>query len=349
MNRLTHGLIALGLAFTLSACTGLGKQLNNPNEAVDAYLAEQQYSKAMEVIASVDRDNPDFESLEKKRKQILREIDQFESESIKLEKRYTDKNQWPEAIAIIDDAIKKLPASQRLIEARQQLIKDRDNYIKGKQLTLAVVQANSLPASLELLEAIEKAQPAVKSSKQAVLVSRGQMDKARQILLNQAKVEVDRKNWPAAKDYLTLASKLGSNQESRELLAHADKQINLKNAKADRSRQLEYIKKRDEKLQKLEQALTDKNYLMAKKYAEKLEPSHQQDKQVREALTHCKQTIQEEISRLTQKGQQLYTKGYIDQAIDKWQLALQLDPVNSDIQERLRRAETFQASIEKFK
>ena len=158
MSNLRY-LIILCCILLLSACAGMTGQRSNPNEAVEQFLAEQQYSRAMEVIASVDHQHPEYQSLQKKRKLILAQIKEFENDSVKLQNRYKSKQQWPQAIAIADSDIKKLPASQKLIDNRQQLIKERDQYVETKQLQLAIGQAKSLPDAINFLEDINGAIP----------------------------------------------------------------------------------------------------------------------------------------------------------------------------------------------
>ena len=141
--KLLNPLATLLFSLLLSACAGFGGNWSKPNEAVDHFLAEQQYSKAMQVIASVDSSSPDYQSLQKRRTVILTEIKQFEEDSIRLHLRYKEKHQWPQAIEILDNAIIKLPTNQRLISTKQKLLKDRDTYLQEKQLKLAVNQAKS--------------------------------------------------------------------------------------------------------------------------------------------------------------------------------------------------------------
>jgi tetratricopeptide (TPR) repeat protein len=342
-------LATLSISLLLSACAGLTGNWSKPNEAVDHFLAEQKYSKAMEVIASVDNTNPDYDSLQQRRKLILAEIKQFEDDSINLQYRYKTKQQWPEAIDIVDNAIMKLPTSQKLINTRQQLIKDRDSYINEKQLNLAISQANSLPQALELLEKINTAKPKQKEIEQEILVTRGQSHSAQKILLSHASLEFERKNWRTAKKYLILSIQLKPDQEGSALLTKTDRQIKLEDSRTKKSRHKIYLKNRDGQLEKLEIALHEKNYLQAKNLAQQLKLSKKSDQQITAALAHYQQTIDSEVDHLTSKGQQLYTKGLIDHAIEHWQQALLLEPSNSDIQERLRRAETFKANIEKYK
>jgi hypothetical protein len=348
MNKL-HRLTSLCFVLLLSACAGITDHWSNPNEAVEQFLSQQQYSRAMEVIASVDQQHPDYEALQKKRKLILAEIKAFESDSIKLQNRYKSKQQWPQAIAIADSDIKKLPASQALIDYRQKLIIERRQYIENKQVQLAIGQANSLPGAIKLLEDIDSAIPDIKTQAQALLITRSQSNNAHSTLLSAAKKESDNKNWRTAKRYLVLANQLQADNEANELLASISQRIDREELKNSKSRQVKRQKTRNQKLEKLELALNDKNYLQARDISEQLQTWKKQDKTVAIALNNYQKTINKESNKLTAKGQKLYTKGYIDLAIESWKMALLLDPHNSDIQERLQRAKKFKANIDKYK
>ena len=348
MNKIRH-LIIIFCAFLLPACAGINSHWNNPNEAVEQFLAEQQYSRAMEVIASVDHEHPDYEALQKQRKLILAEIRDFEINSIKLQNRYKSKQQWPQAIAIADSDIKKLPASQKLIGYRQQLIKDRNQYMETKQLQLAIGQANSLPGAIKILEDIDRAIPDKEIQVEALLITRSQSNNAHSILISAAKKESGNKNWRTAKQYLVLANQLGADNEANELLANISQRIDREELKISKSHQLKNQKIKNQKLEKLELALNEKNYLQARDISKQLQVWKNQDKTVAMALDNYQQTVDQESGKLTSKGQKLYTKGHIDLAIEKWKLALLLDPDNSDIQERLQRAEKFKANIDKYK
>jgi hypothetical protein len=344
-----HRLTSLCFVLLLSACAGITDHWSNPNEAVEQFLSQQQYSRAMEVIASVDQQHPDYEALQKKRKLILAEIEEFENDSISLQNRYKSKQQWPQAIAIADSDIKKLPASQKLIDYRQNLIKERNQHIESKQLQLAIGQANSLPDAIKLLEDIDRAIPDKKIQVQALLITRSQSNTAHSTLLSAAKKESDNKNWRTAKQYLVLANQLQADNEANELLASISQRIDRDELKNSRSRQIEHQKNRNQKLEKLELALNKKKYLQARDISEQLQAWRKQDKTVAMALNNYQKSIDQESNKLTSKGQKLYTKGYIDLAIENWKLALLLDPNNPDIQERLQRAEKFKANIDKYK
>jgi hypothetical protein len=69
--RKLRPLASLCFALLLSACAGITGHWSNPNDAVEQFLSQQQYSRAMEVIASVDHQHPEYEALKKKRKLIL--------------------------------------------------------------------------------------------------------------------------------------------------------------------------------------------------------------------------------------------------------------------------------------
>lgn len=347
--RKLRRLTSLCLVLLLPACAGITGHWSNPNEAVEQFLSRQQYSRAMEVIASVDHQHPEYEALQKKRKLILTEIKEFETDSIKLQNRYKSKQQWPQAIAIADSDIKKLPASQKLIDYRQKLIKERNQTIENKQLQLAIGQANSLPDSIKLLEYINSAIPNKKTQEQALLITRSQSNTAHSTLISAAKKEYNNNNWRKAKQHLVLANRLQADNEANELLASISQRIDREELKNSKSRQIKHQKIRNQKLEKLELALNDKNYLQARDISEQLQAWKRQDKTVAIALNNYQKTIDKESNKLTSKGQKLYTKGYIDLAIANWKLALLLDPDNSDILDRLQRAEKFQANIDKYK
>jgi hypothetical protein len=347
--NISRRLIIIFCALLLPACAGTNGHWNNPDEAVAQFLAEQQYSRAMEVIASVDHEHPDYEALQKQRKLIIAEIKNFENDSIKLQTRYKSKQQWPQAIAIADSDIKKIPTSQKLISYRQQLIKDRNHYIEGKQLQLAIGQAKSLPNAIKLLQDIDGAIPDKEIQAEAILTTRSQSNTAHSILISAAKKESANKNWRTAKQYLVLANRLQTDKDTNELLASISHRIDREELKSSKSREVEQKKTRNQKIDKLEIALNDKNYLQARDISEQLQTWKKQDKTVAIALRNYQKTINQESNKLTSKGQNLYTKGYIDLAIENWKLALLLDPDNSDIQERLQRAEKFQANIDKYK
>ena len=65
--RKLRALASLYFVLLLSACAGITGHWNNPNEAVEQFLSQQQYSRAMEVIASVDQQHPEYQALQKKR------------------------------------------------------------------------------------------------------------------------------------------------------------------------------------------------------------------------------------------------------------------------------------------
>ncbi len=342
-------IIILYTLIILSACAGISENWGDPVESVDRLVTQEEYAQAMQIISSIDEKHRDYKTLQKKREIIVKDINRFENRFLAQQKTLRKKDYWPEAIEAADRALKKLPASQKIIAARKQTIIERDKYINEKRLSLAINQAGSLPGALTLLADIDQAKPGQKHSRQALLVVRGQSQRAHNILLSQASIEINNKNWITANNYLSMANTLLPNKETGRLLAMTHQQVNQQASKRNRAIKLQQENSKDDQLAKLNKSLQNNDYLQAQGIANNLKKWKSKDVQVANVLKQYHKNINSEIKTLTNKGQQSYTKGFIDKAIQYWNQALLLTPDNADIQGRLDRAVIFKTNINKFK
>lgn len=326
LRALRTGLL-LALLLTLQACSQLSFVLQDKPARVKTLVEKQQFYGALDLIDATPSSDPDFAALSEQRKDVLRAIDDYEKTALANTDNLIAKSHWKQALAQLDEALSRLPASKPLTTRHKEVQKEIEYRNFKTHLQLAMQQARFLPEEIALLRDLQ--QYSDDDAIDSVLAYRMRdSETAREILLTQAKRNIRKQSWSSARQYAELAHSLKADGESRKLLAEIDKHMI------------------NERLDLLRDAINRNDLLAAQKIASSLDRGNARAAKLIDQLN---QKVTETITNLSRIAQTAYTKGELDQAIQHWQQALRLAPESEDIKNQLQRAKTFKQNYQRFK
>lgn len=317
----------LALAVCLQACGQLSFLIHDKPARVNQLIEDHQYYSALDLIDATPSTSPDYESLKPLRQQVLAAIDQYEKQSLQAIDNLVKKDQLAQALASNDEALSNLPASKSLTNRRKQILQIVEQKLQQTELTLAEHRAEALPKEIRILKKMQNYNDSEELN--AALQERLQEQaQARTILLQQANLSLSKKQWTEARRYAVLVDKLQSDSVSKKLLARTE--ANMLNRRLDQ----------------LREAIEQDDLLRASTLAAQLTAAGSEAQALKKDLA---QKIQARVNTLSREGQQAYTKGELDLAIQRWELALQLAPDNDDIKNQLKRARAFKQNYQRIK
>ncbi len=316
----------------ISACTSLPNEKSEQNEPafqVKALIDKQEYAQALALISSIEQSHPQYTLLQEKRPVIIEQSKAYETTVLRSVVKLQAKQQWVQALTVLDQAISHLPDSKKLGNKRKDIIAGRDRYIKKWSVPLAVLRAKSLPEEKALLDKLKLAglsQPFINNELANI---QRQTVEARTLLLNEARAAMENKQWSQAYEYILLAELLGPDKQSIQLRKRIKATI------------------RSSKIKQLAEAIENVELIKAQTIFNDM-ADFKHDEQLVKLNEQLEKKINSRVKQLTQVGQKHYVEGNLDKAIDSWQQALALDPDNSDLEKRFLRARLFKSNYKKL-
>jgi hypothetical protein len=344
----TKVLTAIIFPLLLSSCSQFTAIFQDSGTRLEQLLNQDEYHQAQQLIAKLKADDPLYIQYEELNKDINQRATQYESQQIATIKELEKNLQWQEAITIANQAHNKLPESKLINESRETLLKNKEQYAENQALKLAIEQAKHLPIQTEILTTIEQTSQRDRNRTNYLKQTQIQLQNAHSKLIQAATTAIDRQQWEAARQYLLLAKNIRSNEEMEQLIAETQNKITLKKQEQTRSDENQQQQNLSQILASLNSAIEQDQLGHAIALSPKLDPWKNQ-KEVAELLEKLTRIVNKKVNELSTYGQLLYSQGLLDSAIEQWQQAIALDPSNSEIEDKLHRAEAFKANYEKLK
>lgn len=327
LQHLFRAGLLLALMLTLSACSQFSTLLNNKPGKVESLIANEQFYGALDLIDATPESDPDYQAVYALRKKVLTAIEDYERTSLARADDLAKQSQLKQALDLVDHALERLPASKALTEKRRNLKRSLHSKLYQTEVKLAEHRADLLPREISLLNELKKYSDD-DSIDSALAYRMRDAETTRSILMDQTKSLIDQSQWISARRYAELADKLKSDKETRTLLAKIDGNV------------------LNQHLANLRKAIDDEDLMRARKLTAGLDTK---EPRVREQIDRLNAKISEMVVKLSRDGQNAYTKGDLDLAIQQWEKALLLSPENEDIKNQLQRAKTFKKNYQRFK
>lgn len=348
---------ALFLTVTLlsqAACSILEVQGSIPSmRRIDAWIAEDQYSRALTSLEHIPADTPNFTAYVNKRKEVELLAEKYEQRVLKDVARITGDKDSASKLSLLDKALEKYPDSDILRERRKVLLKQHLRRVRKLDAEALLVRAQQLYNKLPLHEQDVRESPIDFSAHFILQRMRGEIADMHNRLMAMAGLLVDDNELALANRCLQQARQFPADQASLDKLNVLQKKINdhltvLK--KKERSRLKHIADKKIERLTKEKKDLSEQlqNDINAAINANRLvEAGELLDKLGQlspDNPDYLKLKLQhrEKVSVIVKKkitmGNALYRQEKISQAKEVWEDALKLDPENKTLQTSILRA-----------
>lgn len=316
----------LGLILLCSGCSSLSTLVHSPEQRLDALLAQQRYHDALLLIERLPPATRDSTAISDRKAAILNAKKQFLSAQLQQIDSLTQQQRWEQALDTLSAALAKLPAEAELSGRLQTLLQQQQRDIQQQQLELALLQSQSLPAMLKKALDIEQKNPHDASLRHQRQMLQQQTAQAIASLQQALQLSADNQQWQQALRYLNVRTLLQTDSPSpnidRRIINQASGELAL--------------------------ALELDNLAQASATGRLLSRWQQQHTDIANLLHRLDQRIGQQTGVYRQRGEQHYTRGDFDQAIYYWQLALQLTPEDSRLQDQLQRALRMRNNYQKL-
>jgi len=361
MNILLHWRFdlagALLLLSLLAGCSQMDTiRLGNDHPGdLKSLLENRQYERAEQLL----NDFPYLDTPEQ-RELLHARITEYEQETLVEVQALESGNDLYRAIGALDMALKNLPHSAALNDYRRTLADKRDTRLRDNQRKRLISRAEYIVQQQKIFEEQQNLSPPGLGIRWANSLHQQEAAGLADELLNCGNQAIQEDNLVIAEKCLQLAraiddtppvqaalSSLAVKQESqRDTL---EQKAKVKQVNKQKKLAITRRNRTGDLLAKTGQALAANDLLAARGFFETIPARERQSRAVLDMQTRLNQAIDPVVRELLDKGDRQYRTDRVDQAISSWGLALELDPDNSVIRERLVRARKVLARLEELK
>jgi tetratricopeptide (TPR) repeat protein len=336
------------LILSLSSCTQFDPLPQEDLTAqVDAWIAANEYGKAIENIHYVQPEHPQYLELKNRQDTVLELAHLYEKKvSDDIEKMIKNK-QWGKALDLVDQASKNYPDSMLIYESSEKLHQQQLQHIEKLEQRVLIERANWIQKALPLYKTLVNTDPRNKSLENYL----EQLEYEAELLAEQltwlAEEAIERKHFKTARLRMTMANNLSPEKQRTELLNRIN-QINTEKSKIVQNRKMASERREQEKKESQhQQALFDnieRSYssgwlAITKSLINQLVEKVQQTPEIIELKYDVDKAIEYHVDFLFSQANKLYEEGQFEQSIEKWQEILIYEPENKLAQEHIQRAE----------
>lgn len=351
-------------------CAFITHRTGNINEQIDYWLDQQEYGKALELVADLDEHpSPDITNPQEIQKRILSQAERYEQQVMADAERFAANSDWHTALALYEEALSRLPDSKTLQQGQQQLLQHQEESLARLKLEQLIVQGEWMQKDL----LISKKTASTTSDDWFVQYKLGRKEADAQDLATELAEHGRRalglRDLALAKRILPLAMSLyaapeieAANKRLQELLEEdeieqkriIDEQQKLIDDQQKKKKHLFNIKiqrKGKQLMAEFKKAFEENNLMKAHQLMRKLEKLSINNKEIKELSKQLDNDVAEHVKHLIETGVTHYSRQQYEQAIEVWKEAHILDPKNerltTDIERAARVLEKLQSLREK--
>jgi hypothetical protein len=265
-----------------------------------------------------------------------------------------------EAVQLLSNALQKAPNSEVLREYRNRLEKERLEKLRTNETRQLMARAEFLLHQKKFYEQQNKLQStSVIQNWEHTRNDRESETLARQ-LRDQGEDAFQQADLQIALECLQLSKSLDNTPETRELLDKlaatnesqqktALKKASLKKAKKRKRLKKHQARETRELLETTRQALLVDDLVEAHETFNQIPSPANESSEVSALREDLDRAVTTRVAQLTSRGDSEYRADKVDTAMKTWSEALELDPENQNLKERLERAGRVLARLEQLK
>ncbi len=339
-------------AAALWGCAGMRAWNPNIETQIDTLTEKRQYDKALEIIAAVPESHNNYETLQKRAAAIEASREKEVRTAISKARAAESMQNWSAAAAWAADALSLMPGDPELIVMRQAYEKKRTESIRQSRRNLLTAKGRYLADIRASQENLVLADPDSPSAHRRYRKYMESVLSVSEELYAHGRNAFYEKEIHEAREALSLSARLHPCEKTRSLLAetHRIKQQDaLAKAAADlpEAHRVTPEDRFPELAKRFGQAMAAGNLADARRLAremEEIDPERSKDYENRIAGP-----IEEKAASLRARGRLLYGQGFIKEALEVWQEALQLKPESPELIQNIHRARTFLENLNRWR
>ncbi|MCW8196481.1 hypothetical protein F6455_16930 [Proteobacteria bacterium 005FR1] len=326
---------------------------------VDELVATHEFAKAEALLADIDARDPAFEALVVRRRAIRPLIVRFEENIAERVDELKKADEWPEAEALLDQALEKLPDSEALRKTERRFYADRDERLDHIDREISLLRGEHLAAKAPLVEMAEEVHPrSIKTRWQAYLHGRETEQLAAE-LADCGELALEEARYDLAESCLKMAAALTEDESTANQLVALQQRRAREQAeaaaRAKAEQQAEAAARIARKTEQVGQLKTRYRDLVdagwwaaAKEVLSELQEKAPEDPDVVAWNEELQKVVSDRVEANIKEGQALYSRGRLHEALAVWQDAAKLAPENPVLQAHISRVERFIAKLERL-
>ena len=320
---------------SLTSCAYIYSKSDNVAEQVGKLAKKQNYGLALDTLEYIKPDHFNYDFLMVEKKRISQLAKQYEKKSLSKASQHEKLKHWSEAMATYDTALSNLPKSKSIKLARSKFIRKRDKYLNQLRNKLLVSNAKTLSKKTATTKEIAQVNPNDSKAKNILKTHIREIKLTADKLIICAEDGLKNGDIQLAEECITLASNLSTSVATNKKVNSLKR--SLKKAKKNRSNtHKESIKTISLKLSKVK---TNAELI---RYRDKILKIYRHDKSNLKIIK-LKKALYVRISKAVEKGikkgQDLYSQGRIQMALNQWNEVQKLSPSNHRLKDYIDRAE----------
>ena len=344
MKRLLVIIPLLTLQLLHGGCAYLSSFSSELPGKIESLIQQQEYAEALARLEYVRPSHADYQQLLQQKKRIEKLIPEYETATIKRAQQLTRQEKWYPAQQTYEQALAKLPQSQRINQAYQEFLQQRDNYLTQLELSLLLNRANWLIKNAPVQKEIVRVIPEDYQRYEELQNYPQRVDETGNQLVNCVQAALNANDYNLAETCLKLVERLDAKNIDQTQLASARKKL----AQAEKAE----IRKQNEKtralIAELKQGYSQDNLRRARQHLNVLRKQNTRDKTSRKLQAQLEQRYREGIDQKIAAGRRLYSSGKIQEALDVWNSLLEIDPGNQKLEAHIDRAERVLKKLERL-
>ena len=334
-NKFLPLVLIIIFQLSLSNCAYIYSQSNNVAETVQNLTKEKKYGLALKTLSYISKDHSNYVYLMSEKKRIEIQAKEYEKKSLHQAAKFSSKKQWAAAMKIYNQAHRNLPDSENIKKARDKFIEKRDKYLNLLKNKLLVSNAKTLRKKTATTKEIAQVNPNDSKAKKLLSSHIREVNLTADKLIVCAEDSLKNNDIQLAEECIALASNLSTSNDNKKKI----KRISLR-IKNDRKKHSKIIKKSNPKItKKLSQVKNNAELILYKNELDILYQKNKSNKKIIRLKRKLKERINLVLKKGIKQGQELYSQGRIQQALNQWNQLHQLEPSNIKLNDYIDRAQ----------
>lgn len=343
-------LAALLAALLITGCTQFYAQQSNVDAQIDVWIEQHRYDKALATIEALNPAHEKYDELTQRAGVIESKREDYIEEVLHEASLCEPEKDWAKAVAIINNGLKNLPNAPELREQRAQYEERRLNSISRSERTILIARGRYLLATRDSEENLVKANPTDYFAQQRYRTFQKDLQQASRELYAIGKQALYENRSPDAVEALTLSNRLAPNDLSQELLSSIQQAQRAERTTARNTARNEETAVAEQQWPILEssyrEALKRNDLIGARRLVAEMKEINPSSSLAFEEQLDGR--IIEETASLRERGKLLYGQGFLREALDVWQRALELNPNDPELIANTQRVETFLKNLDRW-
>ena len=350
-------LALLGFLVSLAGCQHISTIRIEPDRPGDlgTLMGDQEYGRAEQLLSQYPfLDTPDT------RMELNERVSAYETAVLSDASIRESDNDLYGANELLVGALRKLPNSPRLNEYKCRLDADRAERLRENERRELLTDAEYFMAQQEIYkEHLNLGTPSLVQRMKNTLSQQQANDLAVR-LLSCGQETLQENDLETAEKCLHYALAVKDTPEARTALSQLESRrtaqrqndenkIRVIQVKEEKKLARKHRDNTQEVLEMTGQALDDNDLQAARRIFRGLPKGRSESREIVAVRTRLNDAIRSRVREMTSEGDRQYRADNVSRAIRSWERALELDPDNPELTERLERARKVLARLEELK